>query len=285
MSKLPCRSIWELTCLFFAAGMLSSLAWASQTDWTNLEESMSPEALADRTVIFYALDLASNEGYVLAADRVDERHRPYSTFKIPNLLIALETGVETSPQSSREWDESRRPATEFWPKGWKQKQTLAMAFRRSAVWYFRDIALEVGGPAYRHWLTRYDYGNAETPDNNDVFWLRGPLEISVLEKVEFIRRLIGDELPVRYSSLQQLVEVSRFEQRDGYVLHGKTGSGPVGDDFEGPFEGWLIGWVDRPELSPVAFVLFVEGPDFASIRTFRKDMSLHFLQQSGFWPE
>ena len=69
------------------------------------------------------------------------------------------------------------------------------------------------------------------------------------------------------------------------MLHGKTGSGPVTDDFDGPLDGWLVGWIGRPDQSLVTFALFVEAPDYGSIRSFRKDISLHFLQQAGFWPE
>ena len=249
-------------------------------------ESPELEAMiGERSAVFYARDLETDRTYAYSIDGIDQRHRPFSTFKIPNLLIALETGVEQSLQSSRDWNPELRPATEVWPQDWAQDQTLLSAFRKSVVWYFRDIALEVGGAEYRRWLEIFNYGNAEAPDENDLFWLRGPLEISVVEQTEFISGLIEGRFPVSDASIQALIEASRLDENEAYVLHGKTGAGSVNEGWSGPFEGWLVGWVERPGQKPVVYALFVEGPSFSSIRTFRKELTLKLLQQAGVWLE
>ena len=242
--------------------------------------------LDGRDAMFYAIELGDEAHYAWAPERADERHRPYSTFKIPNLLIALETGVAGSIDEMRRWDAERRPAAGFWPDGWRGDQTLADAFRRSTVWYFQDLALEIGGARYRQMLQAFGYGNAMAPDASDVFWLSGPLEISVREQALFLRRLLRSELPLRAESVAALNEVSLLEVRDGCRLHGKTGSGPaVGGDMDGPFEGWLVGWVDCAETAPVVFALFVRGPSYASIARFRGEMSRSFLRRIGVWPD
>ena len=240
--------------------------------------------IGERDVIFYAIDLETDVHFGYQPARKDERHIPYSTFKIPNLVIALETGVASSLQHERAWNQQRRPAQSYWPEDWRQNQTLESAFRRSAVWYFQDIAVEVGGERYRRMLSEFQYGNAEAPDSNDEFWLDGPLAISPAEQAYFLRRLIIGELQVEPSALDSLREVSLLEETAGHRVYGKTGSGPVGsgdERFEGAFEGWLVGWMERQDAAPVVYALYVQGPDFDSIRSFRREMSISFLRAIG----
>jgi beta-lactamase class D len=244
-----------------------------------------PVELDGRDAIFYAIDLENGQRFAWAPERADERYTPYSTFKIPNLLIALETGVARSVNDVRQRDPERRPAQPWWSEAWREDQALAQAFRRSTVWYFQDVALEVGGPRYREMLEAFGYGNAMAPDDNDTFWLVGPLAISPREQAEFIVRLVRGGLPVRPENLAALAEVSLLETRDGYRLHGKTGSGPVdGSDMDGPFAGWLVGWVERPDAAPVAYALYVRGSSFDSIAAFRGEMARSFLHRIGAWP-
>lgn len=257
-------------------------------------ESAAPEVIADagvtaeldgRDAIFYAIDLEDGRRYAWAPERADERHTPYSTFKIPNFLIALETGVAGSVDEIRQRDPERRPAQPWWSEAWREDQDLAQAFRRSTVWYFQELALQVGGPRYREMLRAFSYGNAMAPDDDDRFWLVGPLAISPREQAEFIVRLVQGDLPLRPETVAALREVSLLEERDGHRLHGKTGSGPVaGGDMDGPFAGWLAGWVERPAAAPVAYALYVRGPRFESIRAFRGEMARDFLGRIGAWP-
>lgn len=240
---------------------------------------------AEREVTFHAVDLASGAAWVVAPERLDLRRPPFSTFKIPNLLIALDTGVAPALDHALDWDPERRPDSAFWPADWAQRQTLASAFRRSAVWYFRDLALAIGGPTYRERLTRFGYGNAAAPDGSDLFWLDGTLSISPREQTAFLAALLRGELPVSDRALAALREVARLDARGGDVLYGKTGAGPLdGEDFDGPFRGWLVGWVERRERAPVVYALFVDGPDWASIGRFRREAAEQLLHDAGVWP-
>jgi beta-lactamase class D len=244
-----------------------------------------PVELDGRDAIFYAINLENGQRHAWAPERADERHTPYSTFKIPNLLIALETGVARSVNDVRQRDPERRPAQPWWSEAWREDQALAQAFRRSTVWYFQDVALEVGGPRYREMLRAFYYGNAMAPDDNDAFWLVGPLAISPREQAEFIVRLVQGELPVMPEHVAALAEASLLQERDGHRLHGKTGSGPIENgNMDGPFAGWLVGWVERPDAAPVAYALYVRGSSFDSIAAFRGEMARSFLRRTGAWP-
>lgn len=237
--------------------------------------------IGEREVVFLARELEGDQMHAFARERLEERHPPFSTFKIPNFLIALETGTIVDPGAFREWNPALRPTDDFWPDSWKQSQSLETAFRRSAVWLFRDIALEVGGAQYRRDLARFDYGNQAAPDGHDGFWLDGTLQISPLEQVDFLTRLLQGEFGIAPEHMATLHEVSLLEDVDGCRLHGKTGAGPAGEDFDGPFEGWLVGWSQCGEAAPTVFALWTRGSSFAAIRDFRQQAAIGMLQHIG----
>lgn len=278
------RRLWPLLLIALLSAPISAgppavleaqeLAGAEDATW-----------LAGRELTFYAEDLASGERYVFGRNKVEQRHCPWSTFKIPNTLIALETGIAGSLDHTIRYDPSRRPAETYWPEDWKQDQTLRSAFQRSAAWYYQELALLIGSEVYRGYLGHFGYGNCEVPEGSDSFWLGGPLAISPKEQASFLRRLLVGQLEVSPHNIELLSELSVVETRGTLVLHGKTGSGPVKPgQFEGPFEGWLVGWVARPQSKPVVFATFATGPSYSSIKEFRQQASERLLERIGAWP-
>lgn len=241
--------------------------------------------IGSRTVAFYAKNVSTGERFAYRPEAVDTRHAPWSTFKIPNLLIALETGVSRSLTHERVWNQEKRPAESYWPDDWKQNQTLETAFKRSAPWYFQDLAKEVGGARYVESLTAFRYGNVNVPNDSDSFWLGGSLAISPREQVDFLERLVLGQLNLRQTSIDAIRSVSILREAEGYVLRGKTGSGPVVQgEFDGAFEGWLVGWVDKPDVGTIVFATYVSGPSFESIGGLRYQMSARLLRAIGALP-
>lgn len=248
-----------------------------------IERPAYAATLSGLTVSFLARDLATDTEYVLEGSDVDSRHTPFSTFKIPNLVIALETGAAASLDDWRPWIPQERPAEAYWPQEWRQDQTLGQAFARSAVWYFRDLALEIGSAAYRQRLTDWGYGNATVPEGADDFWLDGSLTVSLREQVEFLERLLDGRLGVRPQIIAALDEASLSVSADDITVHGKTGAGP--DDpsnTDGAFSGWYVGYLRRADTAPVVFALHAQGPSFRSIAGFRLAFSLRLLSDVGF---
>ena len=276
---------YRLLCLIPALACSALAATLARAVPMTIEPDAALDAwMADRQVVFLARDLARDRGRALNPGQLDERHAPFSTFKIPNFLIALETGAVGDPEALRDWDPATRPAEPFWPDSWRQAQSLVTAFRRSAVWFFRDIAVEVGGQHYRQRLAEFGYGNATAADGNDGFWLDGTLRIAPREQVDFLARLLAGRFDIARQHLDMLREASLLDERDACRLHGKTGAGPVGDDFGGPFEGWLVGWVQCDGGAPTVFALWTRGVDFAAIRTFRQEAAVALLQHIGAYP-
>ncbi len=113
------------------------------------------EAAQGRRSDFVAVDLAAGRRCELEDSRLGDRHAPWSTFKMPNLLIALETGAATGLDHVRTWQPALRPAAPWWPQEWREAQTLLSAFRHSVVCDVQEIAVEVGAPAFRDRLGRW----------------------------------------------------------------------------------------------------------------------------------
>lgn len=258
---------------------LSGLAHGTVTELA-VDPSLQA-AFGEREVVFAARSRDSDQLIAFNAGRIGERHPPFSTFKLPNFLIALESGAVDDAHRMRDWDPARRPATAFWPESWRQPQSLMTAFRHSAVWFFRDVALAVGGERYRHDLARFGYGNRAAADGSDLFWLDGSLRISVEEQVGFIARLLAGEFGVDSQHWAALRQASLLSETGACRLHGKTGAGPVTADFDGAFEGWLVGWAECRSAQPVAYALWVRGESFAAIRRFRQEAAVTLLTRIG----
>lgn len=175
-------------------------------------------------------------------ERANRRFRPASTFKIPNTVIALETGVAAGLDFRLPWDSVQGPRTGFFPDSWARDHTLRSAFRGSVVWYYQEIARRVGAQRMRDWLRRLDYGNASIAGGMDGFWLTGGLRISPDEQVSFLRRLLTGQPGVSASTLAALRDVALLETGTGWRLFGKTGTSEVTPTRE---NGWIVGWLEH----------------------------------------
>lgn len=275
------KTILALLLLFPWLG-LTALAWPALPRQP-VEVEVSADFTGGRDTVIYVEDLETGLVYSLQGRRIDERHPPFSTFKIPNFLIALETGAVADVDEVIPYSAERRPAQAWWPSDWPQDQTLVSAFRRSAAWAFQDIALRVGSRKYEGYLKHFAYGNEA--HEGDAFWLDGSLQISPKEQVDFLRKLLTKQFEIAPTNLEALRRAAFQKKLYGFRYYGKTGAGPVKDgDWNGPFEGWFVGWLERPEAPPVVFALWTRGPSFESIKDYRSQACQDFLEQLGFLP-
>lgn len=199
-----------------------------------LQEPFHPGRL-DGTVVVYD----TGDGVLRCGDleRCARGYVPASTFKIANLLIALENGVVTSAETPLRWD-----GQTYSNADWNRDHTVRSAFRVSCVPCFQQIAREVGETRMRDWLVRLEYGNQDNSGSVDFFWLGGALRISPLEQVDFLWRLDTDALAARKTTTAVARDVMEIRSSEGVVLRGKTGwAGPPETEKE---VLWLVGWVE-----------------------------------------
>jgi len=179
-----------------------------------------------------------------------ERLSPCSTFKIPNSLIGLDTGVIADAGFVIPWDGVKRDREE-----WNRDQTLASAIRVSAVWYYQELARRVGKERMQRLVSTIPYGNGDTSSGIDAFWLGRSLRISPDEQVAFLERLRLSKLPFSERSQAIVRDILVQERADSLVYRGKTGSCGGGRTTE---HGWWVGWIEREGRATV-FAMLVRG--------------------------
>ena len=207
---------------------------------------------ADSTCI--AVYDADGGQYLLhGREQCEERLSPCSTFKVPNALIGLETGVLSGPDDEKPWD-----GTQHSREVNNRDHDLASAIRHSVVWYFQDVALDIGAERMQTWLDALDYGNRDISDGQDRFWLSSSLQISAVEQLRFMAALDAEVLPA--SPENQAIVKAMMEQDehlpeglDGTVF-GKTGS-CIGEPVD---HGWFTGFYHLDDRQ-YAFAVNVKG--------------------------
>lgn len=170
----------------------------------------------DGSILIYGLNENTYTGYNL--ERCNTAFSPASTFKIPNTLIALETGVATT-QSVFEWDGQKR----FSP-AWEKDMTVSEAFRVSAVPVYQQIAQRIGTERMQYYTRLFNYGDMDiTAGNIDKFWLEGNSCITSFQQVYFLQKLYNLQLPVSEEAMRLTKEIMLYETAENYKLSGKTG--------------------------------------------------------------
>jgi beta-lactamase class D len=185
---------------------------------------------------FVLYDKKENKFIRYNAKRCAKRFTPASTFKIPNTLIALETGVIKDEDEILKWDGVKRDRAE-----WNRDHTLDSAFEYSAVWFYQEIARRVGEERMKKYLNDFAYGNRNTSGGIDLFWLRGNLRISPDEQITFLRKVSENKLPISVRSIEILKKIMLTENNANYKLFAKTGAGRDGEKRV----GWYVGFIEQ----------------------------------------
>jgi beta-lactamase class D len=166
---------------------------------------------------------------------------PASTFKVINLLIALETNVIRDEHEIVKWVGQvdtvlygNRPEI-------YHDMTIQEAFELSAGWVFIDLAKRVGRDRYRHFLTECHYGNGDLREAGTDFWNIGSFGISPINQVNFLRNVYSGEVPFSKRNLAILKRVMVTEKGEGYTIRSKTGWTRYG----GTDTGWWVGYVEK----------------------------------------
>jgi beta-lactamase class D len=178
-------------------------------------------------------------------DRSGQAFLPASTFKIPNSLIALETGVVGDPDKDVfKWDGVKRSI-----EAWNQDHTLRSAIAASAVPVYQEIARRIGTDRMQKYVDLLEYGNRNIGGGIDQFWLTGELRIDPIQQIDFVDRLRRGVLPVAKRSQDLVCDILPITKAGEATIRAK--SGLLGAELGKPSLGWLVGWAEKGSAQTV----------------------------------
>jgi beta-lactamase class D len=212
----------------------------------------------DGSILIYNQNENTYLGYNL--ERCNIGFCPASTFKIPNTLIALESGIATI-ETVFAWNGEKRNS-----QAWEKDMTIKEAFKVSAVPVYQEIARRVGVEKMKYYTQLFNYGNLDiNAENIDKFWLEGESNITQYQQVYFLQKLYNLQLPISENTMNLVKEIMLHETKDNYKISGKTG------------------WAVRQNESITWFVGYVETNDntyiFATNVVPNKDTDLNKFAQ------
>jgi beta-lactamase class D len=179
------------------------------------------------------------------SDRSGEAKLPASTYKIPNSVIALETGVVGDPDKDVfKWDGVTRSI-----EGWNYDHTMRSAIAVSAVPVYQEIARRIGQERMQKYVDLFEYGNRDIGGGIDQFWLTGSLRIDPIQQIDFVDRLRRGALPVSKRSQELVRDILPVTKAGDAVIRAK--SGLAGAQNGKPSLGWMVGWAEKGSAQTV----------------------------------
>ncbi|WP_196886782.1 class D beta-lactamase [Aureivirga sp. CE67] len=196
-----------------------------------------------------------------------KKHLPASTFKIPNTIIGLETGV-ISDTTVFKWNGEKRRF-----KSWEKDLTLKEAFQVSCVPCYQEVAGRIGEKRMNQYLKKINYPGMDVSEENLTnFWLVGNSKISQMEQIEFLSRLFEKKLPISEKTFDQLNAIMQVSNSDiASTIKAKTGL----SHHNNIYNGWYVGSIsDKNDI--YYFATNIQANDSLDFKTFgksRKDLT------------
>jgi beta-lactamase class D len=251
-----------------AAAVIPVRAFADLVPRYEVRKSLQKDFTDEGTVGAFAA-FRTDDQQVIASDnsRARDPVLPASTFKIPNSVIALETGVVADPDKDVfKWDGVMRSIPE-----WNKDHTLRTAIAASAVPVYQEIARRVGAERMQKFVDAFEYGNGDIGGGIDRFWLTGDLRISPLQQIAFVDKLRRRALPVSKRSQDLVADILPVTKVGDNIIRAKTGLIGVDDktavDGVKASVGWLVGWAEKGSAQTVfALNLDIREPKHTASR-------------------
>jgi beta-lactamase class D len=263
--------------LLFSLILLTSNLYGQKIDTVDLKSFYGDFAGG-----FSIYDLKTNTYIQYNTEHCKQRFSPCSTFKIPNSLIGLETGVIADTAFIIKYDSIRHPkdsvlmANEPF-KYWYQDLSLKRALKYSCVWYYQELARRVGQERMKSMVNLLDYGNKDISSGIDTYWLCGSIQISINEQIDFLKRLYLHKLNgFSNKNMNAVKDIMLYETTPDYKLYGKTGGGDCWDNKE---IGWYVGFVET-ESGTKIFAMNIIVNDFGDLKNnFRIELTKKVLKE------
>lgn len=231
---------------------------------------------------FGIYDLKTDKYFYYNKEQCEKRFSPCSTFKIPNSLIGLETGVITDTEFIIKYDSTLHPkdssmlANEPF-KYWFRDLTLREAIKYSSVWYYQELARRVGQERMEKMVDLFNYGNKDISGGIDEFWLCSSIQISINEQIEFLKKMYNYKLDgISTKNIDAVKSIMLYEETPEYKLYGKTGTG---DCIDGEIIGWYVGFVETATGSKI-FAMNIIADNYGDLKNnFRIELTKKVLRK------
>lgn len=186
--------------------------------------------------------------------RCDQRYTPASTFKLPLALMGFDSGILTDG-SAPVW--TIRPGEPDWGgDNWRKPVDPTSWLAYSVVWYSQRIAQQLGEQKLTAYTTAFGLGNADfrgDPGKHNGLeraWIASSLQVSPLEQIAFLRRLVNGQLPVAPDAIARARAIMpKGGDSDGWRIWGKTGMAyprkADGSWDEDRGWDWYVGWAEK----------------------------------------
>lgn len=163
---------------------------------------------------------------------------PASTFKIINLLIALQTNTIKNENEVVKWVGKSDTTLYGYRPDIYRDMTVKEAFKLSAGWVFIELAKKIGKEKYLNYLNKCGYGNLDLSEQGVDFWNFGAFAISPKNQVEFLLKVYRNQVPFSKRNIHILKRVMISEKTNDYIIRAKTGW----TRWEGNDIGWWVGY-------------------------------------------
>lgn len=211
----------------------------------------SPSLHSDCFLIKKGTDFLVDEG------DYKTRHAPCCTFNLALSLMGFDKKILL---------DSERPEWPYKPHYNASRDILKQPhhprswMRNSSVWFSQVLLEQLTIDTVKEYLSLLNYGNQNTlgykkRDHDQLplpFWISSSLEISPLEQIEFLEKLVNSRFKLSESYQALTRDIAYLEELSpGWKLYGKTGAGnkigPDGVPDENGKYGWFIGWLENAE--------------------------------------
>ena len=197
--------------------------------------------------------IQENDRVLKQTGNCTKRYSPCSTFKIAISLMGFDSGILTD-QTHPEWP--FKPGYVDFLEVWKQPHNPTDWMKNTCVWYSQIITKKLGLEKFKSYVAELNYGNRDISGDRGKgngltdSWLSSSLQISGVEQIAFLQKLIDGSLPVSPQSQKMTKNILFVEELpNGWNLYGKAGSGYLlhqnGSRNKDRRIGWFIGWIEK----------------------------------------
>jgi len=196
--------------------------------------------------VFADCFIAMENKQILAQEgECEKSYAPESTFKIALSLIGFDSGI-LKDENNPSWPCKN---CDYFINVCKGDHNPRTWMRDSCVWYSEILAKKIGIKKFQEYITKLGYGNMDLSGGLTKAWLSNSLQISPIEQIEFLQKIVKTKLPVDKKSYAYTKNIMYIlEMSGGWKLYGKTGSGyqQKQDGTKTDLKhGWFVGYIEK----------------------------------------